>query len=771
MYDLSLPELTPNASKRARVTWPQEPNVGRRPENAIETATISLTEYREQVRKDLLGQAQNYGHIKKQVLPSLLAPQSTDGASRSRKYSELHGNWDTALTEALEQPETAIRFSKAIKPFALTDYKAEMSEVMKAETPELDPGSQADEVCHPVLKRLELFKRTVHDYLQKEPGQFKLVNCVMEEYEGAIRIFKSMLKKKTVPTTIKEALFHVTQEYRESLEHHDHLKLRLHCAEAENMDLKHMNSQLKQALDAQEARLDCLQRSVQDWAHKIFPDNSFSPARSWGCAAGPVGDCKQAAECSHACQCFAPRGFLDEIMGHVQELVKSCTEQCERSAADVQVSMRECEEAKRQAEHVQRANKWLERELDERDMRVCEVKGTVQSLMTRLAKIQTLRDQVQSCLNHTSLLEHKIGLLQAQEGTAMGLMVHYLARRGYVSDQQKPPERRAAIEAAGMAEDVPTHLRGCGQLHNRMLSREETNRILDGIWKDKRRWEAKKRHKVEFGPHYVNMLQTKFGVVGNTAGVGSLQVLEHIYSLIDSCSTLGQRDVDYFMYSRLLKSEIPDEMFAEIQSQVTLFEQTLTKKNQNVPRVPLKVPKKPKVQWEYVPVHVIHDVIEELCSAKSDARLDQLRFAVTLFANDGDVSENKDGTVTEWIRMHDLFDKEGKFMETFKLQQLEEYDELVEEIRHCVLAQYPTLAANDTVSLVDIFHAFVRTDPRQPKKTIKRALMVAAGLPPPTDTGGTVGYCDIEALDMSVEFTKFFAAFRRLCHVAKCTKS
>ena len=55
---------------------------------------------------------------------------------------------------------------------------------------------------------------------------------------------------------------------------------------------------------------------------------------------------------------------------------------------------------------------------------------------------------------------------------------------------------------------------------------------MQDIWKDKKRWESVKQTKIEFGPHYVGMLKQKFGVVGNTTGVGSLLILEHVYSLI-----------------------------------------------------------------------------------------------------------------------------------------------------------------------------------------------------------------------------------------------
>ena len=34
----------------------------------------------------------------------------------------------------------------------------------------------------------------------------------------------------------------------------------------------------------------------------------------------------------------------------------------------------------------------------------------------------------------------------------------------------------------------------------------------------------------------------------------------------------------------------------------------------------------------------------------------------------------------EWVRLTDLLDKSGKFIETLKCQQLEEYDEFVEEV-------------------------------------------------------------------------------------------
>ena len=60
-----------------------------------------------------------------------------------------------------------------------SDYRSELDSIKSDEPPEFTPGSGAEEMCHPILKRLELFKRTVEHELLKEPGHFELVSCVM----------------------------------------------------------------------------------------------------------------------------------------------------------------------------------------------------------------------------------------------------------------------------------------------------------------------------------------------------------------------------------------------------------------------------------------------------------------------------------------------------------------------------------------------------------------------------------------------------------------
>lgn len=69
--------------------------------------------------------------------------------------------------------------------------------------------------------------------------------------------------------------------------------------------------------------------------------------------------------------------------------------------------------------------------------------------------------------------------------------------------------------------------------------RRQWCRMGQEIWKDKKRWESANFQKCEFGPHYVRMLGAKYGVAGNTTGVGSLMILEYVYSLI-VCVVVGQ---------------------------------------------------------------------------------------------------------------------------------------------------------------------------------------------------------------------------------------
>jgi len=460
-------------------------------------------------------------------------------------------------------------------------------------------------------------------------------------------------------------------------------------------------------------------------------------------------------------------------MGHVHSELKRLADICEKQALDVKQYGSECEKAQKDANDAVRAQTIMQYLMEEKDLQSCELKGTINSLCSRLSRIQVVRDQVQLAQNKVSILEHKVKIMESQESHAMGLMVHFLSRRGYKDAPEPPPPRNETLEAAGTDESVPEIMRGTGKLKNRMMGRDEVNRILEDIWKDKKRWESVKQTKIEFGPHYVGMLKQKFGVVGNTTGVGSLLILEHVYSLIDACSIFGQSDFELFMYARLLKSEIPDEIFPDMKKKISDFEAMLKKMNQSIPRVPMKVPKKSKAAWDYAPVPLIYEVIEQIWDAKSEHRLKQLHFAVMLFFNDGDVSTEEPRGYMEWVRLTDLLDKSGKFIETLKCQQLEEYDEFVEEIRQAILVGHPTLGPRDMISLLDIYHKFIEIDPRQPKSLVKRMILMAAGIVTPNMKKSMKfenEYQDLDELDREIEFHQFFASFRRLCYMTKCTK-
>eukprot|EP00668_Euglena_longa_P004234 GGOE01004963.1.p1 GENE.GGOE01004963.1~~GGOE01004963.1.p1 ORF type:complete len:790 (-),score=253.43 GGOE01004963.1:491-2794(-) len=724
------------------------------------TMPADLAECRERIRRELLGPDKLPSRLKKHTLATLLAPPAERVGIPTLATAEAE--WEVLRQRIRQHSASFVPLNRAAQPFSVThsldDYAA-----AEEERPEPDINSWAEVACHPALRRLELFKATLAETLHQDSTHFDVIRCIMREYEIALKALKSMVRRRMDPNSFKDALFHVTKELQAMQKREKALGVKAVASEEDVANVNHRNTALEQKLREAEQARDEWFCTLTEYAPRLLPD--LDVGSMWSMHLGNKG-MEGAME-------PPPRNPLEAVLRLAQLELEHLRNATNDHTHKVDSFAKELEKARRQAEDASAALKRSNLTVDETLLKLAESRATTAALRSRLAKISEVRNLVQVADNKVWVLERQMEALRKQEAVAMNLLLSFLERRGYHDSSPPKKKRPETLELLGDGEDVPEVMRGSGKVRNRMMAKVEVQKVLDEIWKDKKRWESANFQKCEFGPHYVRMLGAKYGVAGNTSGVGSLMILEYVYSLIDACSLYGKEDFEYFVYARLLKSEIPDELILDMNAKVALFIEILNKRNREYPRKELRAPKKGRQANDFAPLRMIFEIVEEVWGVRSEVRLQQLKFASMLFFNDGDVEVEipANGKPVEWVNTAELMDPCGKFVETLKLQQMEEYDEFVEEILAAVFTDHPSLAPSALVTLEDLFHAFVRADPRHPKLEIKKVIFQAAGLRAPNLRAGPDGYVDMVGMDQTVHLDKFFSRFRRTAYVCKQTKT
>eukprot|EP01012_Entosiphon_sulcatum_P016077 TRINITY_DN21021_c0_g1_i1.p1 TRINITY_DN21021_c0_g1~~TRINITY_DN21021_c0_g1_i1.p1 ORF type:complete len:840 (+),score=157.16 TRINITY_DN21021_c0_g1_i1:112-2631(+) len=665
----------------------------------------------------------------------------------------------------------------------------------RADGQEMGVRDWTSELAHPCFTRLDLFRRTVAEFAKAHPTFYNVVTLTMREYDTVLAHLRAQLAKRVDAGGLREALFRVTSELRDVTQDHQGCAERRTNLEGEVSDLRRENDGLRRKAEKSEERLAELERLLHATTRQMFPDRFFTFPK-----AGTFSneETKVIDENENGPDSTGGLGFehavpiilheVEGLRGTAQRLQEECQSlQKELSAAYMRAGVIEQEKAALEARlaAAERRTVLQQRCIDEMAARSDDVEQA--GLRAGLTEA-TAKEQRQ-------LTWH----WQMQARGLLSLLSYYLDRKGFRDDpplfphgEYCPPPapgakpRRAAppisaaatqveptFKALGNGPDVPVFLRGTGKVKNRNMGKPELDGLMAEIWKDKLQYEEKYKKKVEFGPHFQKMLKMRFGV--------DSVCLEWAYSLWDGCKRYGYDDVEYWVFGRMMLGDLPEDTYQDLTKTTEDLKKAFKKKERQLLEEPQL--RSGKHRPGMIPVPAVYQVLDDMFSAKSQVRLRCLRFAVQLVCGDDDVAL-ADGV--QWVSSHDLLQSGSRFLEEVKRQLVQEYDELVQDIRVQVLQLTQTRTEDELASL-DIFqNAFLVVDPRMPKATVRHVVAVAAELPlpalPPQSSAGSGGQskssggsgaaavAQLAAAELlfdgsrQIRVGQFFRTLKRLCY-------
>eukprot|EP00163_Fabomonas_tropica_P003924 TRINITY_DN13481_c0_g2_i1.p1 TRINITY_DN13481_c0_g2~~TRINITY_DN13481_c0_g2_i1.p1 ORF type:complete len:847 (-),score=198.89 TRINITY_DN13481_c0_g2_i1:23-2563(-) len=323
---------------------------------------------------------------------------------------------------------------------------------------------------------------------------------------------------------------------------------------------------------------------------------------------------------------------------------------------------------------------------------------------TQLESTYTEEDLCKSSMEIGEMITADVEQLRSENNTLRTSVVELRTELDHLKEFMGETKQRTVHSSdaehfvgLGNGQDVPKYLRYTGKVQNRHLSKGDTEKMINDIWKSKNTYDKMRRKPEDLGTYFFTYLQKRFG--------RQAMICSWAYNIIDALRRF-QYDPDLEMFLKILEGKLSLSVYTDQELMIKRLLDRLRafdcQDRSNVQGVLAKTD--------------FFELLKKMFPAKNDVELLELKRAL---------HRDQPGKMVKYEALfeEDAEFNQGDFAETLRGQHLHEIEELCGEIEDGIHAVDQT-GGKVTINAIRLI--ITQVDSGKPPKVIDE--MICKGL-------------------------------------------